>query len=50
MLNFAAAHMDQPSGTEWLTVGAVEPGAKDDKAATKGTGPGVVGPENGSES
>lgn len=50
MLNFAAAHMNQPSGTEWLTVGAVEPGAKDDKAVAKGTGPGVVGPGDGSES
>lgn len=49
MLNFAAAHMDQPSGTEWLTVGAVEPEAKNDKTAAKGTDPGVVGSDDGSE-
>lgn len=28
----------------------MEPGAKDDKAAAKGIGPGVVGPGDGSES
>lgn len=28
----------------------MEPGAKDDRTAAKGTGPGVVGPADGSES